>query len=527
MTNLTPEEVGRIKEQNFVLLSEEQFDMFAPEDLAALRGEQFEKIPPASLQKMDAEEFGVLSDDAISGFNQKQMQRIPPEAMKKMDKQKFGALSDEAVEGFDPAKIQQMPDEAWEGVNVTKFDAIAKNKENLQALDAPQLEHIPPNAFGGISGEEIPYMKTEFQQVTDNKKAQVMVNLDFNKVKPEDAADLLDANWEIDLNTGELKPPPGTKVSLPPKEPPPEIKDREDVKIPEMPDFSKDFALGGNTESGTILDDMNQGLASTDLEEFTFSQNDDDGFLQAQGVGEYEDQDFSFIPDTDRMTQVDDTANVGLAVESCTGLFVVTTSDNQRFPLIPAPKGAKPLLAAMGENSSFDLNDDGDTLLIYQENQTRDDSQVNVVVTFDPYVNSSGSDYCDSTLFSCTRRRATPGVHISQNTRTYEDSYVIYEDGTAQKIYPTVLYPQIFIEQLLATFEDIQDACYKADGSFYVMYDNREFSALPIFELEVDDVEGEDVPPSLEMDNEEQLLNYKVQHESQVFTSKVMLIEEE
>jgi len=61
---------------------------------------------------------------------------------------------------------------------------------------------------------------------------------------------------------------------------------------------------------------------------------------------------------------------------------------------------------------------------------------------------------------------------------------LIYQDGTAQVIYPTVFSPKTFIEEA-KKFSDVESVTFNMDGTFEVMYQGQKLQLFPNFDVKV------------------------------------------
>jgi hypothetical protein len=98
----------------------------------------------------------------------------------------------------------------------------------------------------------------------------------------------------------------------------------------------------------------------------------------------------------------------------------------------------------------------------------------------------AGKKVCD---FVNAPPERQPGIHevIEENKRQKtgepKKKKVIYADGTAQVLYPTVLSPDTFIEQAQKTLKDTQKVILQANGIFKMSYRGSRYLATPNFEV--------------------------------------------
>jgi hypothetical protein len=269
---------------------------------------------------------------------------------------------------------------------------------------------------------------------------------------------------------------PGTPLTFSPRHIP-SLPER--VKLPPLPDFSQGLGSNGQTPSGQtdVLDGLNQGLAQGGFPQFTFQQRDD-GPLNVKGTGAAEGTKFAFIPQTNRMTQQDDNAPIGLSRDEKRGQYTITTPDRQKIPFIPAPNDPTCVLDATGEQGSVEMGEDGDVLLKIPGQQRT------VAGIFDPMV-AEQSDM-------------EPGIHFVETAEGEEEAIVACEDGTAQQMRPTVSSPKQLIERgmMIDGVEDITHR--KDDGTFDVTFNGQPLKLEPTFDVESESLaEGEQVEPEI------------------------------
>jgi hypothetical protein len=85
----------------------------------------------------------------------------------------------------------------------------------------------------------------------------------------------------------------------------------------------------------------------------------------------------------------------------------------------------------------------------------------------------------------------------TRSTRAGEQAKVVYLDGTAQTILPTVLSPDIFIQEGMK-FDGVEEMFFKTDGTFYMFYQNNSLWVRPNFDVKTETVEEDGaIAPSI------------------------------
>jgi hypothetical protein len=97
-----------------------------------------------------------------------------------------------------------------------------------------------------------------------------------------------------------------------------------------------------------------------------------------------------------------------------------------------------------------------------------------------------------------------PGIHevlddslVRQKTGTKRKKRIVYSDGTAQIVQPTVLSPSTFIEQLQALNKGSQ-VVFQSDGTFKMVYQEERYLLIPRFTVKSRELKkGEQIEPSV------------------------------
>ena len=109
------------------------------------------------------------------------------------------------------------------------------------------------------------------------------------------------------------------------------------------------------------------------------------------------------------------------------------------------------------------------------------------VIIFDPFIIPPPDDLCVEITpleiicdFDNAPENLRPGFHLPKSTRKLEQAKVIYHDGTAQTVYPTILSPDTFIEEGLK-FTGVKKLFFNTNGTFYVFYEGKSYLIKPNF----------------------------------------------
>jgi len=187
----------------------------------------------------------------------------------------FTSLTAEDLANMSPEEIAAITLEEFLQIPVDSFSGLTSN--NIAAFQ-PHIYDI-----GFTFGHIVALNTNAFTQSTSVSK--IFTNLSLNVISPSGIVNLglLPPNWDIDMETGVLIPPVGTKIiprDLFSQDIPP------DVVMPKIGDFDTDLALGGGDGQGTsLIEEGNLTLTQVDLSQFVLSQNDVSGILKVEGTG--------------------------------------------------------------------------------------------------------------------------------------------------------------------------------------------------------------------------------------------------
>jgi hypothetical protein len=427
----------------------------------------------------ELEGFDHLKPEEIRGFGSKHIKEVPPQAFKGMGPEQLRDMPYEALEGMTSEQFEEMPPEAMGGLEA----------HNMGGLSAEVIHQLKPEHLSHMN-------KEHFQSMPDEGVAKMVMNLDPEQVKPEDLKSLLPDNWNIE-DDGTVKPAPGAKLAMPPKQPKNPLSSR--MKLPTMPDFSKGIAIGGQVSKGqNTLDGLNEGLALAGYSQFKFEQQED--VLTVEGSGDVKGFKLAFIPDANGMRQAEENAPAGLA-QNEQGQFVITTPDKREIPVIPAPKDTEGLLEVIPDEGRFEMGERGDVFL-----ELPGKTHPHVVCMVDSFVGEAPPDM-------------PPGVHFTQTPEGQEEGMIIYEDGTMQEMQPAVMAPQKFIEGG-QEIDGVEEITQRMDGTFDMMFKGRPLRIEPNFDVQTESVaEGEEVEPEVILMGDD--VEYTVQNGTELLKTKL------
>ncbi len=384
-----------------------------------------------TLQNLDPNGIQLLPPESFEALNQNTVEIMPADAFTGLSAEQLAAMDEDAIEGLQVSQSQQIPPSSFSGLT----------EKNIGGFRPEVIQTFSKESVAAMDGERI-------RQAKGRDLSKVITNLSPEQVSPADVKNILPTDWSIDETTGELKVPAGTSIQLKAKQP----KNTNDkVRIPEnIPDLATQFGLGGGQDNAsTVLDSMNAALQDNELGN-SFSQNDS-GIVQLDGK-------FAFLPDFRAMRQGDSDATREFK-QNRDGSFTVVTDDLQEIPLIPAPKdpvAAQSVLSRYG-NIEFDMRDAGDVILSLKADGTRRAGTSRYVVSFDSSVETVPED-----------------TEAGISTDSSGNLILIYEDGTSQQVYSTVIDPDQFIELALA-ISGVENIVYNNDGTFSLVFSGANY----------------------------------------------------
>jgi len=186
------------------------------------------------------------------------------------------------------------------------------------------------------------------------------------------------------------------------------------------------------------------------------------------------------------------------------------------------------LLTVLGKNTAIDIRPTGEALIKYTPiKRTRDGEEVHSICMFDPFIEPAPEDICTPEGI-CDWDQADesmqPGMRSGRNLRAKAAAKIIYPDGTAQKLYPAVLFPDTLIEEA-KKISGVGKIIFRMDGTFAVTYHGIKLLLSPEFDTQVQPIPaGKKFAPSLTLQQNSQLL-YQVPYLDQLFTTTLVITE--
>ncbi|MCP4695892.1 MAG: VCBS repeat-containing protein, partial [Gammaproteobacteria bacterium] len=477
-------------------------------------------------------EFGLAARD-IPTLDADAVKALDPAAFSAFDAENVAALSISAVSGLSAAQLTNLAADALNGLTPGQFQSIPDLV--LRGLTAKNIGGLPVDVIAEFTPEDISALNiNDIRQAEGRDIARMLTNFACD-ITPEQAAVLAPPDWQIDLSSGIITVPPGSGLGFNAI-----VQDVDltgAVSLPELPDLGTVFGIGACRDGTTLLAEFNQTLDDMGLDTVEFSQQKD-GIVSittdADEIGGTAGLDLRFIPVTKNIVQVGEEVKTGISVDK-NGRYLITITDKKQFPLTPAPADPAGLAAAMGTGGSIKLGESGDVLLKFKDS-LRQASWVFRAVIFDPFIEPAPAGICIDISFGNVQCNwagvppyQQPGIHLfspfspfSRAGTDGEESRAVYNDGTSQKIYLTVLSPETF-EEKMREIEGVENITFKVtDGSFNMVYRGRsshlsadlDSRAVPL-------AEGVHIEPEITISLDGDRLEYTVQSEALAITSTV------
>jgi hypothetical protein len=444
--------------------------------------------------QQDLEELGIIPQD-IEGFEQ-----LKPEEIRAFCPKHLKEVPPHAFNNMGPEQLKEMPQQALEGMTLEQFKQLPP--ESLEGLEAHNMHGLPPEVIREFEPTHLSRLnKEQFQSMPNRGIAKMMVNLDPDKNQPDDVRPLLREDGLGLEDDGTLNPPPGAELDFPPKQPQ-SMPSRGE--LPEIPDFSNCFCIGGRVPPGkkTVLEGLNQGLAQAGYSQLNFKQRDEDSILNVEGSIQGRGLKGAFIPDVNNMIQADENARPGMSKDEDSDQFAITTPNGHKIPVIPAPNSSECVSKIVGEDGSFEMGERGDVLL-----KRPGEKRHTIVVMFNPFVAQS---------------EMSPGLHFMNTRKGQEEPMMVCDDGTMQPMRPTVLSPDKFIERGLK-FDGVEQITHRMDGTFKVKFKGQDLNLEPTLDVEVEPLtEGKQIEPDIDL-KQDGTLEYTVPNEMNLLRFKLRI----
>ncbi|MEZ5670976.1 MAG: hypothetical protein R3E08_00765 [Thiotrichaceae bacterium] len=379
---------------------------------------------------------------------------------------------------------------------------------------------ISPQVVQSLNAEQIAALNPEtFQDMPSDGVAKLLTNFDTQAISIQQAEKLLPSRWSIDAN-GNLTAPPGTLIAVKTLS----ATHVEGLNLPNIADLNSSFALGGKG-SKPLSNQLNKASAT---EGVSVTQQAT-GVVHAEVAGSagYGSKSrFTFMIDPDHIFILDNNALLGLQLNE-QGQYIIITEDGKQIPITPMTQDPEGLLAVLGKNASVDIRPTGEVLIKHLPiKRLRDGEEVYSVGMFDPFIEPAPENICDENgcNWDLADESMQPGLRSARNLRAKSAAKIIYPDGTAQKLYPAALLPDVFVEEA-KKFKGVEKVIFRMDGTFAVTYQGMKLWLTPEFDVHVQPIPaGKKFNASLTLQPNGTLL-YQVPYKGQLFTTTVFVAE--
>ncbi|MCK4494010.1 MAG: hypothetical protein KAU26_08125 [Methylococcales bacterium] len=441
-----------------------------------------------------------LTKDNIKKIGKKELAELEPAIMRFFDTETIKDLSSEAFEGLNVEQLTEIDAEGLKGLTAEQFDKIPS--EILKALDADDLNDLDDDIFEALSLDDVEALDEYlFKKANTQDLSKLLVSIGKKhkdkgagkKVHPADLRRFLPEGWEI-ADNGELIVPEGTDLALPAM-----LNSRQlltGVKFPRISNLKKGFGMNGAGNS--FLGGMNGALRQAGFGQYIIEQ-DDEGILHVKGDDGI---DLAFMPDDNQLRQAGKGKVAGL-LQNKRGFFVLTTEEGREVTILPAPKN----LTGIQGLKEVELGASGDVTMKLDD----EENSVTVVGLFDPILTTADTEL-------------TAGVHFPEDESGREPATIVYEDGSAQQMYPTIPKIEAFIKEA-KKIEGVESVELNSDGTLAVQFKGAQYQLEPTFNVtETKLASDETIEPSIEL-NPNGTINYNVQNEQAVLTIPLNLKE--
>jgi len=438
-------------------------------------------LEPEDIAELDAETLGDLEPAALGSFAASDVTQIPPDAFVALEAAQIAEMQKESLEGMTTEQFEQMPVETLSGLT----------SENMGGLSTEVLDDFTPELLEALDVKA-------FQQMPGEDISKWLTQLNTEKITPQEVARLVPKNWRLDLTTGAINAPIGAALTFRIL---PQRQFSGNVIFPtRIPDLYKGFGFGGR--GNPLIEEIERFLVGKKID-FVLSQ-DENGILRVENTKLK--LLYTFIPDADNAIQVDTgKIPVGLTIDAV-GFYTITTPDGIQYQVIPAPQNPVALSELLG-GTEVVIGERGDVLVELPAKTRRGGARQ--VMIFDPLVEPADEDICVEVapgetfceFDNAPEHIQRPGLHLptdnKRSTRAGEQAKVVYPDGTAQTVRPTVLSPDIFIQEGFK-FDGVERMLFKANGRFYAFYQGNSLWVRPRFEVKTETVEADGaIAPSI------------------------------
>ena len=454
------------------------------------------------LEQLDVQQLPRLEEEAFKLFTARHLARLSPSLFAAMNTNHIKNLTWKAVHGITIEQFSQLSHELL----------AAFTEENLGGL-SPDIVYL-------LTVEQLGYLKSVIKKLSDREVSMFLTNVSSDMPISE-LVELVPKGWYLDEKTGELLSPKQAKKSFKKFNNQKNVPSQVDLEY-DLPDMNTGLAVAGETKRMTLLQQIQLAINKSGLGEFVMTQQADGILLVTNGTTE-----LTLIPDTFTMQQLDSDTPIGVSVNA-NGNYQVVTMDYTQITLVPVPKKFNDLTNLFGKDSHVKCNKRGDALLqipTHYLRRGRGGEETNMVSIFDPFVEPAPEEFCQDDVCDWTGADESlqPGiVALDDNSRARKISKIIYTDGTSQKMYPTVLQPDVFIEEALK-IAGVEEVVFNQDGTFGVRYHAQQFRLYPSSQIQIITLEeGEAFEPQVIV-NSDNTVSYQVQDEANVFAFQLAI----
>lgn len=443
---------------------------------------------------------------AFSTFFTENVIELPPDALDVLIPDQLANFQSDALFALSIEQYQHIPLDTWKGLHQNNMGGL--NPTVIHEFDAEHLSALQLN---------------EFQHMPNSGVAKWLTNLNPTQLNPELIEKLLPEDWRWEQETGILHAPQGTFLALKALK---IIQLPEHVSLPEYQfDLNSTLTVGGIGTAETLLEKLNNTLSSFN---YQAKQNQYGIVISTHSITQ---QQLAFLLDMEQLIQRDARQNSGVQFTE-PGNFQVTTKDHLEINLYPAPKDPV-AVATVLNNAQVVVGNKGDVLLLNLPSSTtrriRAEELTQTVVIFDPFIESSPEDICAPNAageiecnWDVADAEMQPGFHFTE-TRAKQRAKLIYADGSAQTVYPTVFSPETFMTEA-RKFPGVEAIVFNTDGTFTVTYQGQKLQLFPSFAVTVTPLEKyQHVKPSVKLQGDQ--LEYQVQYQQQLLTTTLFLSE--
>ena len=389
----------------------------------------------------------------MGGLDADQVRNIPLDAIDNLDAAQVDQLDKDAVSGLTADQFANLDPDALAGFNRDNLGGLDENV--IHEIDADDLDNLDPEEVRHLDGDDF---------------ARLVTNLDHASITTDAVAGLLPDGWSLDAASGDLTAPPGSSLAF-------RSLDQSDADdgttVPELPDFSRGLSVGGDVEDDNVLTGLDTALDAAGAGNLSFKQSAD-GILTVVSKGDESVALASFIPDANNMTQAPAGFTAGLSTDS-RGAYVLTTDDGYQIPLLPAVRDPDDIVDLL-PGTEVIIGDRGETTIT----RPQGDGSNPIVGIFDPLI-------VTSTL--------PPGLYSSGDGAD-EELLVVFADGSAQTLRPTIQSPDEF-EQAANATAGVESVEINTDGSIDIRFEGADLTIRPLFDIEPGSATGDATPTLL------------------------------